>query len=361
VGQIALMFSSRTLRPWRLSAAVRTAGAKLRRIEHLSHSARALKGRAPFEGESMASPAAPTRHAAYIAASLLLVGVAGSATVARADFPGRPSAVTQDAVKHAAEGAARSVAGEPSRGRFGHADLYVPSFFRSLGGAYDLVVHFHGIASLQEENFERAHINAVVVSVNLGVASDAYANAFRAPGSFDALLKQAQRALDETGRAPGARLGRLALSAWSAGFASVGSILRQPGVAERVDAVLLADGPHANYIAPHRVNDGALERWAHIADAAIRGEKLFALTHSSIPTTGYPSTTETVAELLKLESVEKVPTQAAGPRGMRAIYESHCGDFHVEGFEGQTAKDHIDHIKGMSDTLLPYLRERWDR
>jgi hypothetical protein len=29
------------------------------------------------------------------------------------------------------------------------------------------------------------------------------------------------------------------------------------------------------------------------------------------------------------------------------------------GFEGQTAKDHIDHIKGMSETLLPYLRDRW--
>jgi hypothetical protein len=307
----------------------------------------------------MTSRAAPTRYTASFAASLLLVAAAGS--VARADFPGRPAAATQEAVAGATQRAGGSTADVPSRARFGHADLYVPTFFHPVDGAYDMVVHFHGIPSLQEENFEHAHINAVVVSVNLGVASDAYANAFRAPGSFDALLKQVQRALDETGRARGAKLGRLALSAWSAGFASVGAILRQPGVAERVDAVLLADGPHANYIAPHRVNDGALERWERMAEAAFRGEKLFALTHSSIPTTGYPSTTETIAELLKLESVEKIPTQAEGPRGMRAIYESHRGDFHVEGFEGQTAKDHIDHIKGMSDTLLPYLRERWER
>jgi hypothetical protein len=44
---------------------------------------------------------------------------------------------------------------------------------------------------------------------------------------------------------------------------------------------------------------------------------LFALTHSSIPTVGYPSTTETIGELLRLTSVEKVPSEATGPRGMR--------------------------------------------
>jgi hypothetical protein len=298
---------------------------------------------------------APTRTVA----SFFVLAAMGSAGFARGDSAVRATAAAQGLVVRAGDDALSAATNEPARARFGHADLYVPTFFHAVGGTYDLVVHFHGMASLQEDNFERAHINAVIVSVNLGVASDAYANAFRAPGSFDALLQQTQRALDATGRAPGARLGRIALTAWSAGFASVGAILRQPGVADRVDAVLLADGPHANYIAPHRVNDAALERWARMAEAAKRGEKLFALTHSSIPTTGYPSTTETIGELLKLADVDKVPTQAVGPRGMRELYESHHGNFHVEGFEGTTAKDHIDHIKGMSDTLLPYLRDRW--
>jgi hypothetical protein len=250
---------------------------------------------------------------------------------------------------------------EASRVKFGHADLYVPTFFQPLAGTYDLVVHFHGIPSLQEDNFERAHVNAIVVSVNLGLASDAYSGAFRAPGSFDALLQQTQRALDQTGRAPGATLGRIALSAWSAGFASVGAILKQPGVADRVDAVLLADGPHTMYDAPHHIYEPGMEKWVHFAEAAMRGEKLFALTHSSIQTLGYPSTTETIGELLRETSVDKVPTEAMGPRGMHAIYESHRGGFHVGGFEGQTAKDHIDHIKGMAETLLPYLRDRWNQ
>ena len=302
----------------------------------------------------------PVRHVGSRAIAVVFAGgMLVASGQARGAGTARPVAV-QDAAIRASEPASDTLS-QGTRLRFGNADLYVPSFFHPVDGTYDLVVHFHGIASLQETNFERAHVNAVVVSITLGVASDAYSNAFRAPGSFDALLERTQRALETTSRAPGARLGRIALSAWSAGFAAVGSILKQPGVMDRVDAILLADGPHANYVAPHRVNDGVIEKWARFAEAAMQGDKLFALTHSSIPTEGYPSTTETIAELLRVTQVEKVPSEAVGPRGMRAIYESNRGDFHVEGFEGQTAKDHIDHIKGMSDTLLPYLRARWSR
>jgi hypothetical protein len=290
--------------------------------------------------------------------ALTLLGALGTAVVARADSTSMRPAAAQQAVVHVGAAVA-AVAQEPSRVKFGHADLYVPSVFQPIAGTYDLVVHFHGIPSLQEDNFERAGINAVVVSVNLGLASDAYSGAYRAPGSFDLLLAQAQRALDKTGRAPGARLGRVALSAWSAGFAAVGAILKQPGVVDRVDAVLLADGPHAAYIAPHQIYQVGIEKWVHFAEAAMHGDKLFALTHSSIQTTGYPSTTETIGEVLKVAGVDKVPNTAIGPRGMHEIYESNRGDFHVQGFEGQTAKDHIDHIKGMGETLLPYLRDRW--
>ena len=78
----------------------------------------------------------------------------------------------------------------------------------------------------------------------------------------------------------------------------MGAILKQPGVADRVDAVLLADGPHTMYDAPHHVYEPGMEKWVRFAESAMRGEKLFALTHSSIQTVGYPSTTETIGELL---------------------------------------------------------------
>jgi hypothetical protein len=138
-------------------------------------------------------------------------------------------------------------------------------------------------------------------------------------------------------------------------------VLPKPPI-ERVDAEgFLEDGPHANYLASHVVNDGALAKYVDFAVHAMKGEKLFALTHSSIMTEGYPSTTETIGEMIKMLGVDKVYRQADGPRSMHEIYETNRGDFHVKGFEGTTKEDHIDHIKGMSETVLPYLQARWNR
>src|SRR5262249_39612943 len=158
-----------------------------------------------------------------------------------------------------------------------------------------------------------------------------------------------------------ARIGRIALSAWSAGYGAVGALLRDKDTAARVDAVLLADGLHTNFTKRHLVDEAPLEKYARIAEAAIRGEKLFALTHSSIRTTGSANPTETIGALLRMTDTPKTASFAAGPRTLRQVYVSDRGDFHVKGYEGTGVRDHIDHIWGMGDTVLPYLRERWER
>jgi hypothetical protein len=255
------------------------------------------------------------------------------------------------------------LASAPYRAHFGRTDLYIPTFFHPDGGTYDLIVHFHGLSAAQESNVERSHVNAVVASINLGIGSGAYEEAFKDPWSFPHLVKVLEKAIAKSGRTEGAHVGRIALSAWSAGYGSVSAILRVPGNAKRIDAVLLADGLHSDYVDERRhvVDDAPLAKYAKIAQEAINGERLFALTHSSILTTGYPNTTETIGELLKLVGVEKEPMVSDGPRGMLEIYESHRGDFHVKGFLGTGVKDHIDHIWGMNETLFPYLRDRWSR
>jgi hypothetical protein len=255
------------------------------------------------------------------------------------------------------------LASEPYRAHFGRLDLYVPTFFHPEDGKYDLIVHFHGLAAAQESNVERTHLNAIVATMNLGVGSGPYEKPFRDRGAFSRLLATIDKEVVKSGRADGAHLGRIALSAWSAGYGSVGAILKFPSNLPRIDAVLLADCPHSDYADErhHVVDDGPLMKYAKVATAAIHGDKLFALTHSSITTTGYPNTTETIGELLKLVSVDKEPMVADGPRGMLEIYEGHRGDFHVKGFLGTGVKDHIDHIWGMNETLFPYLRDRWSR
>jgi hypothetical protein len=242
--------------------------------------------------------------------------------------------------------------------------LSVPSHFEVVDGGYDLIIHFHGGQQLQEENLDRCKINALIVSVNLGIGSGPYSDMFSAPNSLDTALERIQTNLDKLGRAPGAKVRRIALTAWSAGFGGVSAMLNQPGVADRVDAILLADALHANFIGDlrdHKVNPGALENYVAYAKRAVKGEKLLAITHSSIGVDGYATTTETAAELIRLVPLEKRSPSFPWPDGMRAIYEAHSGDMHIIGFEGTRENDHMLHVTKMNATLFPWLKARWRR
>jgi len=242
-------------------------------------------------------------------------------------------------------------------------ELYLPPTFASYDGKYDLILHFHGVAKAQEANIVAAKLNAAIVSVNLGVQSDKYAYSFAAPAQFDALLATADKLVQASGRANKAKVGRIALSAWSAGFASVSAILKQDEARARVDAVMLADGLHAAYSDPkkHTIDERGLAKYAALSQEASRGEKLFVLTHSSIPTYGYANVSETVGTVLKLASIEKAAPPTSSPRNMQAIYAVNRGDFHVTGYQGKGVNDHIDHIWAMGQTMYPLLAARWNK
>ncbi len=242
-------------------------------------------------------------------------------------------------------------------------DLYLPPWFEPVDGKYDVVVHFHGVSKIQESNVKDAHLNAAVVSINLGVVADKYGAAFQSPAAFDALLAKTHKLVTASSRAKGAKMGRVALSAWSAGFASVGAIMKNESARARIDAVFLADGLHAAYSNPkkHTIEESSLAKYVRLSEEASRGEKLFVLTHSSIPTYGYANVTETVSTVLRLSSMdkEKAAPPASAPRKMQPIYQVNHGDFHVTGFEGTGVLNHTDHIWAMGETMYPMLATRW--
>lgn len=243
-----------------------------------------------------------------------------------------------------------------------NAELYLPPWFAARDGGYDLMVHFHGLGKLQEGNIGRAQLNVAVVSVNFGVGSEAYGAGFRDPRSLPKLLDEVQSEIEKSGRAPNAKLRRLALSAWSAGEIAVAKVLDVPANAERVDAVLLADGFFTSFSDPRKrlLHVTPLEKFARFANAATKNDKLFAITHTSIPTGDYPSTTECVGKLLEMTADTKVVSSLVGPRNMREIYSVDHGSFHVKGYDGLRAGDHIRQIQAMGETLYPYLKNRWE-
>jgi hypothetical protein len=242
------------------------------------------------------------------------------------------------------------------------AELYLPPWFAAKRGGYDLILHFHGEGRWQQASIEHAKLNVGVISMNLGLGTGPYANAFKNPDAFDRLLADADAEIQKSGRADGARLRRIALSAWSAGFSSVAAAMTET-VAQRVDAILLADGffTHFTNVKKRTVNAHGLEKFAQFAKAAERDEKLFAITHTTIPTGPYPSVQECVVKLLEMLELTKTAAVATGPRDMHQIYVVDQGSFHIRGFEGTQASDHVKQLHAMGETMYPWLKARWDK
>lgn len=227
------------------------------------------------------------------------------------------------------------------------APVYVPDGCR---GRYDVILHFHGAHPYVRDLIEKAGIRAVVAILNAGNGAERYGQAYQSAGALSSLLRQVEMAA-----APlcggDARPSRVALTAWSAGYAAVEKLILRPEDRDRVDAVLLADGLHAGFtdrwkrtFAPN-----ALQAFREFAQLAKADHKLMAITHSSIMTDGYASTTECSQLLLDALSVRPEPPYSSG----------HAGHFSVEGSAGDDKAAHIAQFRQMDATLLAKLHMRW--
>jgi hypothetical protein len=259
--------------------------------------------------------------------------------------------------------------------------LYVPPEFHSSDGRFDLLIHFHGSTELIEESVAASRLNALVAIINVGDGSAVYTKEMQNPYAFDRLLTAIEDRAQQRLKLDRPQIARIALSAWSAGYASVYEILRSRSRIDRFDAVFLLDCPHAKYKpgSNTEVYEPSLAPFVAFARRAKAGRKLMIITHSAIPTEGYPSTTETTDALLQELSLERSQVSSASaspppvdlPVAMRAfpsgernwmqvVTEVRDRDFAVYGCTGDHKGDHVAHLAQMSVTVLPALRERWE-
>jgi hypothetical protein len=230
-------------------------------------------------------------------------------------------------------------------------DLFIPDHVKR-GGELNLVIHFLGAAWLPELAVAGLNDNTIVAVVNLGAGSGIYDRSFSDPAAFDSVLATAAR------EAGVASFKRVTLVGFSAGHGAVRAILRDPKAFARVDAVLLLDGMHTSYMPEGTVLEkgGTLdpknvEAFVRFAQAAMRGEKRFLVTHSEIFPGTFASTTETADYLLHALGLKRTPVLKWGPRGMQQLSEVSSGKFRLLGFAGNSAPDHIDQLHGMPEFL----------
>ena len=220
-----------------------------------------------------------------------------------------------------------------------------------------LLVHLFGAAYVPMRAVVSAGGGYVVAVVNLGGSSGAYERALGDTGTWTALVR---RVREETASRTGGRvrIGRVAVSAFSAGYAGVRALLRNDRTAATIDAVILLDGLHTSYV-PDRIvlaEGGALDTtqlvpFLRYARRAVAGETKLLVTHSEIFPGTFASTTETTDWLIAALGLARTPVLAWGPGGMQQLSEVRSGGLTILGFAGNAGPDHIDQLHGLGGFL----------
>jgi len=234
--------------------------------------------------------------------------------------------------------------------------VFVPDH-ESTDGLATLVIHFHGAAWIPEQSVAALGTNALSAVVNLGAGSVTYDRAFSNPETFRKLVESIARiAAKRSGRA--IREDNIVLTAFSAGHGAVRAILRDSANFARVGAVLLLDGMHTSYVPERTVlaEGGTLDAsnlvaFAELGRAAVAGKKRFLITHSDIFPGTFASTTETADWLIAELGLSRQPVLNWGPRGMQQLSEVSSGRFMIQGYAGNSAPDHVDHLHAMPELL----------
>lgn len=236
------------------------------------------------------------------------------------------------------------------------------------GGAFDLLVHFHGAEPVRKELAPK-DLPLVVFAVDAGTRSGAYGKLLAEAGSFERLLAAIDRQVATITNRADAHAGHVALSSWSAGYAAVSRALAQ--APKRVNALLLLDSLYAGY-APngHDVARASLEPYLAAATDASRGGAPFFLSHSGVKTEGYASTSEVATAILDglgatsvavsgdVEEDEDVGEPQNAPLRLVRMYDA--GRFVLRGYGGAGPDDHCAHLRllkrALVDEVLPAFR-----
>jgi hypothetical protein len=212
-----------------------------------------------------------------------------------------------------------------------------------------LVVHFHGAPWLVEVHTAQHLRRAALITIQLGSGPSVYRKPFEDVKLFGMLLDEARQLL-------GLKQGwsSITLMGFSAGYGGIRQVLRTPEYFSKVNNILLVDAMHASYSPEGKllaeggvVNAADIDIYVEFAKQAVLGKKNFVFTHSEIFPGTYASTTECADYLLEKLGLKRNPSLKEGPVGMQQLSAIDVKGFHLRGYAGNTAQDHVDHFQGM--------------
>jgi len=232
-------------------------------------------------------------------------------------------------------------------------------------GRFDVMFHFHGHDPARKE-WVRVMNGTVFVGLTLGIGSGVYSQTFSNPNKFKQMIESVEKMVAKKTGKKKARVRKVGLSAWSAGYGAVEQIISQKYGKKMVDTVILLDGLHSSYggktTADNYLDSQQLKPFVDFAKKAKAGQKFMFVSHSSIIPPGYASTYETASYLVyKLGGKpRKAKPRRSDPMGLELIRRWDSGNFHLRGYRGNDKMDHCAHIGLLKDVARVHTRPRWN-
>jgi len=222
--------------------------------------------------------------------------------------------------------------------------LFIP---QAIAGQKEapLLLFMHGGTWIPEVAAAKHGMAALVIQ-----RGDGYRALFEKEDAFEALMSSASSR-------SGMKWTQITVGGWSAGCQGIRAMLRHASAVKRIDRVILMDGIHTSYISgkpgplESKIDGEALQPIAAFAREAIAGRKKMLITHSEIFPGTFASTTETADWLLRELDIQRRAILAWGPMKTQQLSEAKKGSFHLLGFAGNSAPDHVDQLHALGDWL----------
>lgn len=230
--------------------------------------------------------------------------------------------------------------------------VFVPSNFDPAEKPFRLFIHLHGSFKVIIENFNKVGINGILITLQLGTLSSPYRIAFSEQEYFQSVIDTTLKILrDSINGFHFSDYDRLYITSFSAGYGGVREILKNKKYYDRINAIILADGLHTDYVGdPSEETDcklpnpELLQGFLGFANDAVLGKKEFIVTHSEIFPGSYSSTTECSNYLLENTSTERIFSEMFYNENLIRKSYAFKNGFRTFGFYGETGPDHMQHL-----------------
>lgn len=239
---------------------------------------------------------------------------------------------------------------EDPKDKSGGYTVYIPKGWKA-GRDISVRMHFHTAGWLISQEAVATGLDGPLVVWNRSGASSAYRVPFEDKERIFRILVKVVELAGKYGAPEGAKIGRIDITSFSAGYGAVREIIKNPAIFKLIRRVVLCDSIYASLepgLKERRAKTEDVEAWFPLAKAAVRGEKEFLMSFSEVPTS-YASTSECGARIA--EEVGGVFWPVPTPPPVRPVLDEYrctqrldMGGLHLWQYPGSDGTCHVRHV-----------------